>query len=466
MTMTLGQDLRFALRRLRGSPTFTLVAVATLALGIGANVSIFSVVNAVLLRPLPMHDDARLVRVYSLRTQGPGPTSVLDFMDLREQSRTLKGLSAVAPVAVTLAADSADTSPEKVQAGMVTGDFFPMLDARVQLGRALHPDDVRPGAPKVAVISHALWQRRFGGSAAVLGRSVDLGAPEPWTVVGVMAPGFDFPARSELWSPLLWEESMTKPEGRGAHWLEVYGRLGPDVALASARTELSAIAHRLAGQYPQTNEGKDARVEPLRDVLVGNVRPSLLLMLGAVGLVLLIACANLTHLLLARAASREGEVSVRIALGASRGRIARELLVECGVLAGLGAAVGLLVAMWALDVLAMWGPRDIPRIEEVSLDGPVLAFTAGLAVLTTLLFGLVPALQAGRRAGESHALRARRGGDGAGGAAAGVRGVVAAQLRAPATGQARLRPRGRADGEGGPSAASLWLWHRRARGLL
>ncbi|WP_237078222.1 ABC transporter permease [Myxococcus xanthus] len=396
MTMTLGQDLRFALRRLRGSPTFTLVAVATLALGIGANVSIFSVVNAVLLRPLPMHDDASLVRVYSQRMQGPGPTSVLDFMDLREQSRTLKGLSAVAPVAMTLAADSADTSPEKVQAGMVTGDFFSMLGARVHLGRALHPDDVRPGAPKVAVISHALWQRRFGGSAAVLGRSVDLGAPEPWTVVGVMAPGFDFPARSELWSPLLWEEGMTKPEGRGAHWLEVYGRLGPDVALAYARTEFSAIAHRLAEQYPQTNEGKDARVEPLRDVLVGNVRPSLLLMLGAVGVVLLIACANLTHLLLARAASREGEVSVRIALGASRGRIARELLVECGVLAGLGAAVGLLVAMWALDALATWGPRDIPRIEEVSLDGPVLAFTAGLAVLTTLLFGLVPALQAGR----------------------------------------------------------------------
>ncbi|NVJ09368.1 ABC transporter permease, partial [Myxococcus sp. AM001] len=394
--MTLGQDLRFALRRLRGSPTFTLVAVVTLALGIGANVSIFSVVNAVLLRPLPMHDDASLVHVYSQRKQGPGPTSVLDFMDLREQSRTLDGLSAVSSVTLTLAADSADTSPEKVQAGMVTGDFFPLLGARVEMGRALHPDDVQPGAPKVAVLSHALWQRRFGGSAAVLGRSVDLGTPEPWTVVGVMAPGFDFPSRSELWLPLRWEEGMTKPEGRGAHWLEVYGRLGPDVALASARTELSAIAHRLAEQYPQTNEGKDARVEPLRDMLVGNVRPSLLMMLGAVGLVLLIACANLTHLLLARAASREGEVSVRIALGASRGRIARELLVECGVLAGLGTAVGLLVAMWALDALATWGPRDIPRIDEVSLDGPVLAFTAGLAVLTTLLFGLVPALQAGR----------------------------------------------------------------------
>ncbi|AEI65712.1 ABC transporter permease [Corallococcus macrosporus] len=396
MTMTLGQDLRFALRRLRGSPTFTLVAVATLALGIGANIAIFSVVHAVLLRPLPMHDDARLVRVYSQRQQGPGATSVLDFMDLREQGRALEGLSAVTSVAVTLAADSADTSPEKVQAALVTGDFFPMLGARVQMGRALHPDDVRPGAPKVAVISHGLWQRRFGGSAEVLGRSVDVGAPEPLTVVGVMAPGFDFPSGSELWNPLLWDEGMTKPEGRGAHWLEVYGRLRPGVSLASARTELSTIAGRLAEQHPQTNEGKGARVEPLRDVLVGEVRPSLLMMLGAVGLVLLIACANLTHLLLARAASREGEVSVRIALGASRGRIARELLVECGVLAGLGAAVGLLVAMWAVDALVAWGPRDIPRIEEVSLDGSVLAFTAGLAGLTMLLFGLVPALQAGR----------------------------------------------------------------------
>jgi predicted permease len=393
---TLAQDLRFALRRLRGSPTFTLVAVLTLALGIGANVAIFSVVHAVLLRPLPMRDDARLVRLYSVSQQGAGPVSPLDLRDWREGTRAFEGLAGVAGAALTLGGGGPHQAPEKVQAGLVTGEFFQVLGPRVHLGRALQPGDDAPGAPKVAVLSHGLWQRRFGGSPDVLGRALDLGGPQPWVVVGVMARGFHFPSRSELWTPLVFDEAMLKPDARGSHWLEVYGRLAPGVSLAQAREDASAVARHLAGQYPRTNAERGVRVEPLRDVLLGDVRPSLLLLLGAVGLVLLIACANLTHLLLARAASREGELSVRLALGASRGRLARELLVESALLSVLGGGAGLLAALWMLDALAALGPRDIPRIEEVSLDGTVLAFTAGLAVLTTLLFGLLPALQASR----------------------------------------------------------------------
>ncbi len=405
------QDLRLALRRLRRSPTFTLVAVATLALGIGANVAIFSVVHAVLLRPLPMRDDARLVRIYTVGKQGPGPTSPLDLRDMREQARAFDGMVGLASAAMTLGADSPESSPEKVQTGLVTAEFFQVLGASVQLGRGLQAGDDAPGAPKVAVLSHGLWQRRFGGSTSVLGRPLNLGGPEPWTVVGVAAPGFDFPARSELWTPLMWDESMVKAEARGAHWLEVYARLAPGVSLEGARAEVTGIAHRLAEQHPKTNADRGAHVEPLRDVLLGNVRPSLLLLLGAVGLVLLIACANLTHLLLARAASREGELSVRLALGASRGRLARELLLESALLSVLGGGAGLLAALWALDALALLGPRDIPRLDEVSMNRTVLAFTAGLAVLTTFLFGLLPALHASR-ANLGRGLRAASGGGG------------------------------------------------------
>ncbi|MCY1018793.1 ABC transporter permease [Pyxidicoccus sp. MSG2] len=408
---TLLQDLRLALRRLRRSPTFTVVAVATLALGIGANVAIFSVVHAVLLRPLPMRDDARLVRLYTVGRQGPGPTSPLDLRDVREQARAFEGVVGLASAAVTLGADGPESSPEKIQTGLVSAEFFQVLGAGVQLGRGLQAGDDAPGAPQVAVLSHGLWQRRFGGSPSVLGRSLDLGGPQPWTVVGVAAPGFDFPARSELWTPLQWDASMVKSEARGAHWLEVYGRLAPGVSLEEARTEVSGIARRLAEQYPKTNADTGASVELLRDVLLGNVRPSLLLLLGAVGLVLLIACANLTHLLLARATSREGELSVRLALGASRGRLARELLLESALLSVLGGGAGLLAAMWALDALALFGPRDIPRIDEVALNRTVLAFTAGLAVLTTFLFGLVPALHAAR-ADLGRGLRAVSGGGG------------------------------------------------------
>ncbi|MCP3100065.1 ABC transporter permease [Myxococcus sp. K15C18031901] len=386
------QDVRHALRRLGRGPTFTLVAVATLALGIGANVAIFSVVRTVLLRPLPMHDDARLVRLYSVGQRGPGPTSPPDLADLREQTRSFVGLTAATSTEVTLGADSMEPSPEKRQAGLVTADFFQVLGPRIQLGRAFHPEDGLPGAPKVAVLSHALWQRRFGGRSDIVGRTLNLGAPEPFTVVGVTAEGFDFPAHAELWTPLTWDESMTSPESRGAHWLEVYGRLSPGVTLEQAREEVSTVARNLADSYPKTNTNLGARVEALRDVLLGPSRPSLLMLTGAVGFVLLIACANLTHLLLARAASREGDLSIRLALGASRGRLARELLVETGVLALVGGATGLLVSMWALDVLVALGPRDIPRLDEVAVDGDVLAFTVGVSVLTLLMAGLVPAL--------------------------------------------------------------------------
>ncbi|WP_246137312.1 ABC transporter permease [Myxococcus llanfairpwllgwyngyllgogerychwyrndrobwllllantysiliogogogochensis] len=392
----LRQDFRHALRRLRRSPTFTLVAVLTLTLGIGANAAIFSVVHTVLLRPLPLQDDARVVRLYSVGKQGPGPTSPPDLVSLREQARSFTGLAALASTELTLGAHDAESLPVKVQGTLATADLFQVLGPRVHLGRALQPGDDAPGAPPVAVISHSLWQRRFGGSPTVLGRTLSTGAPVPATVVGVMAPGFDFPARSDLWLPLvLGPESLT-PEARGAHWLEVYGRLAPGASVEQATAEVAAIARGLAEQHPRTNRDVGASVESLRDVLLGKVRPSLLMLMGAVGLVLLVACANLTHLLLARAASREGELSIRLALGASRGRLARELLAESGLLALAGGAMGLLAAMWAMDVLTAFGPQDIPRLEEASIDGTVLAFTAALAMLTTVLFGLVPTLKATR----------------------------------------------------------------------
>ncbi|MFE8599359.1 ABC transporter permease [Archangium violaceum] len=398
---TLSQDFWLALRKLRKSPGFTLIAVLTLALGMGANSAIFSVVDTVLLRPLPMPEAERLVHVYSVLRGRNGDTSVLDFRDMREKSRSFKELAAADSTDLSLT--GAGGEPERLQGTTVSAEFFQVLGTSPLVGRTFLPGENAPGHSRVVVLGHALWQRRFGGDPAVLGRSVEVDGI-PYTVVGVMRPGFDFPSRSQLWIPVTWEGDLIAPFNRGAHWLEVYGRLAPGVTVEQAQAELVALARELEAQYPQTNTGCGAAVVALQKDLVGEVEPALLLLLGAVGLVLLIACANLSNLLLARAVSREGEISVRLALGATPGRIVRQLLVESLVLALIGGAAGLLVASWSLDVLVALGPRDIPRLEQVTINGKVLVFSAGLSLFTALLFGLFPALQAAR-AELGHSLR-------------------------------------------------------------
>ncbi|AKJ03282.1 putative permease [Archangium gephyra] len=398
---TLSQDFWLALRKLRKSPGFTLIAVLTLALGMGANSAIFSVVDAVLLRPLPMPESERLVHVYSVSRGRNGDTSALDFRDMREKSRSFKELAVADSTDLSLT--GAGGEPERLQGTTVSAEFFQLLGTPPLVGRTFLPGEDAPGHSRVVVLGHALWQRRFGGNPEVLGKSLEVGGV-PYTVVGVMRPGFDFPSRSQLWIPLTWEGDVIDASNRGAHWLDVYGRLAPGVTVEQAQAELVALTRELEAQYPRTNTGFSAAVVSLQQSLVGEVEPALLLLLGAVGLVLLIACANLSNLLLARAVSREGEISVRLALGATPGRIVRQLLVESFVLALIGGAAGLLVASWGLDVLVALGPRDIPRLEQVTINGKVLAFSTGLSLLTAVLFGLFPALQAAR-AELGHSLR-------------------------------------------------------------
>lgn len=391
---TVGQDLRQAIRKLLKSPGFLCVAVLTLSLGLGANTAIFSVVNAVLLRALPMADADSLVRVFSVDSRGNHkPSSGLDFLDMQSQNRSFNGMTGVDSLDISLTGPGGD--PERLQGARVTAGFFQVLGVQPLLGRGFASDEDQPGRGKVVVLGHALWKRRYGADASIVGRTLTVNG-EPYTVVGVARPGFTFPDAAQLWIPLTWEGDTIDPGNRGAYFLSAYGRLKPGVTREQAGADLRELARRLEAQYPQTNTGVTTWLKPLREELVGDVEPALLMLLGAVGVVLLIACANLSNLLLARALSREGEISVRLALGASRGRVIRQLLLESLVLALVGACGGLLVAGWGLDLLVMLAPRELPRMADVSIDGRVLAFTLLLGLATSVLFGLVPALQTSR----------------------------------------------------------------------
>lgn len=394
------QDVRYGVRGLLRSPGFTLVAVLTLALGIGANTAIFGVVRGVLLRELPYPAPERLVRLWQQAPENArGHFSFPDFEDWRTQSQSLEAAGAYFFAEGRTGVDLVgDGEPQRVTAAFVTDGFFQTLGQPPQVGRPLQAEDHVPGQGHVVMLSHGLWQRRFGGSPDVVGRTVTLDG-RPSTVVGVMPRGFDFPSPStEVWLPVAFLTQEEVPwQVRGSRWLTGVGRLRPGVTVESARAELGGVARALETEYPSSNARfSGATVVPLHESMVGEVKTSLLVLLGAVAFILLIACANLANLLLARGMVREQELAVRSALGASPGRLARQLLTESLILALAGGLLGLVVAVLGAEGLVRLASGKLPRADEVRLDGAVLAFTLGLSALTGVLFGLVPALRATR----------------------------------------------------------------------
>jgi Acidobacterial duplicated orphan permease len=394
-------DIRLALRRLRRTPGFTLVAVLTLALGIGANTAIFSVVNAALLRPLPYPDAQRIVQLYATRDGDVSTVSPPDFTDWREQAGVFQGMAAFNSGSdFTLTGTGA---PERMAGAQVTADFFSVLETPPAVGRGFTPSDAVVGQNKVVILSYSLWQQRFGGRPDIVGQSMELNRVR-YVVVGVMPRDFEYPQGARLWTPLAFtaEDLATQ---RGAHYLFVIARLRPSVSIEQAQAAMRAVSERLALQYPKTNKEWRATAVPMREALVGDVRPALLILLGAVGLVLLIACVNVANLLLARSMARGRELAIRTALGAGRSAIVRGILTESVLLAVLGGAAGLVVATWATSALVALQPDAIRGLGPVRIDGTVLGFTILLVLLTGFLFGLLPALQASNIADVSGRLK-------------------------------------------------------------
>jgi len=396
-------DLRFALRTLRKNPGFTAATVVTLALGIGANTAIFSVVNGVLLRPLPFPEPGRILALWQ-NDLGDGivknTVSMPNFLDWRDQNTVFAAMAAYGLDAVTIAGP---TAPVRVRIANVSEGFFDVMGIAPLLGRSFGPEDHRPGVPPAIVLSRATWQASFGADPTVVGRQIRLDGQSA-TIVGVMPEGFSFPRNVGGWKPRTIDPA-TMP-GRGLVYLQVVGRLKPGVTLPEARAEMTAIAGRLEREYPEANPGVGITMLPLQEDLVGDVRTPLLVLLGAVACVLLIACGNVANLLLARGVGRQREVAVRVALGAARWRVVRQFFAENLLLAALGGLAGLLAGLWSFAALTSLLPADLPRADDVRLDGTVLAFTVAVSMLAGLVFGLLPALNASR-ADLADALRER-----------------------------------------------------------
>jgi len=387
------RDVRFGIRTLRRNPGFVAVALLCLGLGIGANAAVFSVIDAVLLRPLPYSAPDRLVRVFeTLPARGPGWRGAVSFPNYEDwalQETSLQHLTAFQVGSSNLVGAE---GAERIPTVSASASFFTSLGVRPLLGRGFAAGEDRPGSNRVVVLGESLWRRRFGGDPGVLGRSITIDG-RPHEVIGVMSGLFTFPGRSaaEAFLPLdLRPELRTD---RGSHFLGIIGRLGPGVTLERATADIAAIARRLELEHPNVQVGRSAVARPLIDTVVSDVRPTLLVLLGAVGLVLLISCANVANLLLARTTARQPEVTLRHALGASRARLVGQLLVESAVLALAGAAVGLLLAWLGLKALTGGLSIGLPAAGGIGLDGRVLLFTLGLSMVTALLFGLTPALQ-------------------------------------------------------------------------
>ncbi len=398
---TLLQDLRFGIRMLLKSPSISIVATIALALGIGANTAIFSVVNAVLLRPLPFPDADSLVSLFETdlkRGLQRGTHSYPNFLDLRAQNTVFERVSSYHGSDFIL---SGRGEPARLQGSVVTSDLFPLLGVQPMLGRTFLPDDDKPSENgRVIILSQPLFQKRFNSDPSILNQAITLNGIS-YTVVGVMPAGFEFPIQNdpvELWTTIAGDASGETPitAQRGAHFLQVIGRLKPGVTQAQAQAEITAIASRLEQQYPDTNTRRGLRVDSALSALVGDIRPTLFILLGAVACVLLIACANVANLLLARATGRHKEMAIRAAMGASRVRVIRQLLTESVLLSLLGGAVGLLLAVWWSDLLIALGKEDIPRAVQVGIDLRVLGFTLGVSLLTGLIFGLAPAFHSSK----------------------------------------------------------------------
>ena len=417
---TLLRDFRYALRTLRKAPGFTAIAVLTLALGIGANTAIFSVVYAVLLRPLPYANAGQLFNVFQVKPQdgitGTG-WSYLNFAMLREQNSVFSEMAGAQKHQLTLTARG---EPSVVNTSVVTPELFSVFGEKPLAGRLFFSEDGKPGAPPVVILGENLWRGSFGADPKIIGSSINLDK-RPYTVIGIMPATFRFPNLTEseqVWIPLVQDPLFgSMIPRRAGHWLQVTGRLKPGVSMAQAQAELDAIAVRLAKEFPAENNGWMIRMVPLQQMIVGNVKSALLVLLGAVGLVLLIACANIANLLLTRATSRAREIAVRMALGAGRNRIVRQLLCETAVLGLLGGVMGIFLAYWGVQGLSSFLPQSLPLVNAIRVDNFVLCFALLLSAIASCAFGLAPALfaansnlqtslrEGGGRSGESSTRR-------------------------------------------------------------
>jgi len=389
------QDIRYAARKLVRTPSFTVIAVTTLALAIGATTAVFSIVNGVLLKPLPFRQPDEIVKIGSKGKDGKlVHMSAPDFIDYREQTHSFVGMAQIwdrnsANLSI------AGAEPRRLNSASVGARFFDLLGVQMKLGRGFAAGEDESSAARVVVLSDNLWRSEFGADLHVIGRPISLNGKD-YTVIGVAPPTVTYPFTPDIWVPFVFESWMTDPGNRGAHFMTAIGRLRSGVSVEAAARDMATVGARLQAEYPKSNATFGGTAENLQHSLVGDVRGTLLTMFGAVTFVLLIACANVANLLLVRAAGRETEIAVRTALGAGRARIIRQLVTESVLLSLAAAVIGGALAAWIVDAIVAFGPKGLPRLENIAIDGRVLVFSVTMAIVTGLLFGLVPAFHAAR----------------------------------------------------------------------